>query len=104
MARPRGQLPAAGGEGPFVDADCGPYKRPGSTKGCGANGCWDDLVHYWMPFDGQIGLHDASWQTFPFSASNYHTDGSHGCIQLPKSLAAWIYHWAPLGTTVTIGA
>jgi hypothetical protein len=72
--------------------------------GCDANGCWDDLVRYWMPFDGEVGLHDASWQTFPFGASNYHTDGSHGCIQLPTALAAWIYNWAPVGTTVTIGA
>jgi lipoprotein-anchoring transpeptidase ErfK/SrfK len=73
-------------------------------RGCDANGCWDDRVQYWMPFDGNVGLHDASWQTFPFGASNYRTDGSRGCIQLPRALAAWIYHWAPLGTTVTIGA
>jgi hypothetical protein len=72
-------------------------------RGCDANGCWDDPVQYWMPFNGNFGLHDASWQTFPFGASNYHTDGSHGCIQLPTALAAWIYHWAPVGTTVTIG-
>jgi hypothetical protein len=72
--------------------------------GCDANGCWDDPVKYWMPFDGEVGLHDASWQTFPFGASDYHTDGSHGCIQLPTALAAWIYNWAPVGTAVTIGA
>jgi len=75
-----------------------------TLTGCDANGCWNDPVHYWMPFDGEVGLHDASWQTFPFGASNYHTDGSHGCIQLPTALAAWIYNWAPVGTTVTIGA
>jgi hypothetical protein len=73
-------------------------------RGCDANGCWDDPVQYWMPFDGEDGLHDASWQTFPFGASNYHADGSHGCVQLPTALAAWIYNWAPVGTTVTIGA
>jgi hypothetical protein len=72
--------------------------------GCDANGCWDDTVRYWMPFDGDVGLHDARWQTFPSGSSNYHTDGSHGCIQLPTALAAWIYNWAPVGTTVTIGA
>jgi hypothetical protein len=72
--------------------------------GCDANGCWDDRVQYWMPFDGEIGLHDASWQTFPFGASKYHIDGSHGCIQLPTAMAAWIYKWARVGTAVTVGA
>ena len=73
-------------------------------KGCDANGCWNDYVQYWMPFDGEVGFHDASWQKFPFGSSDYHTDGSHACVHLPTAMAAWIYNWAPIGTTVTISA
>jgi hypothetical protein len=72
--------------------------------GTDANGRWDDPVAYWMPFDGEVGFHDASWQTFPFGSSQYHTDGSHGCVHLPTSFIAWLYSWAPIGTTVTVKA
>jgi len=61
-------------------------------------------VAYWMPFDDQIGFHDSSWQTFAYGSSLYTTQGSHGCIHLPADVAAWVYGWAPVGTTVTIRA
>lgn len=71
-------------------------------RGADANGSWDDPVQYWMPFDQAdgIGFHDASWQTFPFGSSEYHTDGSHGCVHLPTDFIAWLYEWAPIGTHV----
>jgi lipoprotein-anchoring transpeptidase ErfK/SrfK len=55
-----------------------------------------------MPFDGPYGFHDAPWQTFPFGSPDYATQGSHGCVHLPENEAAWVYNWAPVGTTVTI--
>jgi len=70
--------------------------------GCDVNGCWDDPVAYWMPFDDQVGFHDASWQTFPFGSSLYTTQGSHGCVHLPADFIAWVYNWAPVGTPVTV--
>lgn len=75
-------------------------------RGTDANGSWDDPVQYWMPFDQAegIGFHDASWQTFPFGSSEYHTDGSHGCVHLPTNFIAWLYNWAPIGTQVEIRA
>ncbi|HEY4161241.1 MAG TPA: L,D-transpeptidase [Candidatus Saccharimonadales bacterium] len=73
-----------------------------TLRGCDANGCWNDPVQYWMPFDGEIGFHDASWQTFPFGGPAYHTDGSHGCVHLPTDFIAWVYGWASVGTTVTV--
>ncbi|HUB93162.1 MAG TPA: L,D-transpeptidase [Verrucomicrobiae bacterium] len=73
-------------------------------KGSDANGPWNDYVQYWMPFDVAVGFHDASWQTIPFGSSQYRTQGSHGCVQLPTSTAAWLYNWAPVGTTVTVTA
>lgn len=71
-------------------------------KGSDINGPWDDYVQYWMPFYTAVGFHDASWQTFPFGSSQYKTSGSHGCVQLPTSMAAWLYGWAPVGTTVVV--
>jgi hypothetical protein len=73
-----------------------------TLRGCDANGCWKDPVAYWMPFDGSVGFHDASWQTFPFGSAEYQTGGSHGCVHLPTDTAEWVYDWAPIGTTVTV--
>jgi lipoprotein-anchoring transpeptidase ErfK/SrfK len=73
-------------------------------NGCDASGCWHDFVHYWMPFDGAVGFHDASWQTFPFGSPDYLTGGSHGCVHLPESEMSWVYGWAAVGTTVTVDA
>src|SRR5579875_602639 len=41
---------------------------------------YKDYVKYWLPFNGDFGLHDAPWQTMPFGSSKYHTQGSHGCV------------------------
>jgi lipoprotein-anchoring transpeptidase ErfK/SrfK len=43
-----------------------------------------------MPFDGGIGLHDATWRD-EFGGEIYKTDGSHGCVNLPKETAKIIY-------------
>lgn len=68
-------------------------------RGSDVNGSWDDFVQYWIPFDGPIGFHDASWQTIPFGSPLYQTEGSHGCIHLPISMMAWVYNWSTVGTT-----
>lgn len=47
-------------------------------------------VDYWMPFNGGIGLHDASWRG-SFGGKTYVYSGSHGCINLPHSAAKRIY-------------
>ena len=47
-------------------------------------------VNYWMPFNGGIGLHDATWRS-KFGGDIYVTSGSHGCINLPKDKAEKIY-------------
>ena len=39
-------------------------------------------VSFWMPFNGGIGLHDASWRS-SFGGSIYKTNGSHGCVNMP---------------------
>lgn len=68
-------------------------------------------IQYWMPFDGQEGLHDASWRSNFGAGSNYQpTDlgtghdilGTHGCVNLPLAAAAFIWNFAPVGTTVVV--
>ena len=48
------------------------------------------FVKYWMPFEGNYGLHDASWRT-NFGGTIYKNDGSHGCVNLPESAAKTIF-------------
>jgi hypothetical protein len=62
-------------------------------------------VDYWLPYDGNIyGLHDSSWQAFPYGSQQYRTAGSHGCVHLPLAAMRRLYGWARVGATVTIVA
>jgi hypothetical protein len=71
-------------------------------------GSWRDPVSYWMPFldnqHGTYGFHDATWRPDNEfgNVSPTASNASHGCVELPLSDAAWIYAWAPTGTTVTV--
>lgn len=47
-------------------------------------------VTYWMPFNGGVGFHDATWQP-DFGGDMYLWNGSHGCINLPYYSAATLY-------------
>ena len=47
-------------------------------------------VSYWMPFNGGIGMHDASWRK-SFGGNIYKTNGSHGCINMPLKVAKEVY-------------
>lgn len=48
-------------------------------------------VDFWMPFNGGIGIHDASWRSV-FGGNIYKTNGSHGCINSPYYLAKTIFY------------
>lgn len=62
-------------------------------------------VAYWLPYDGNVyGLHDSSWQKFPYGSQQYRTAGSHGCVHVPLSAMQWLYGWVRVGATVTIMA
>ena len=47
---------------------------------------YESPVAYWMPFNGNIGLHDANWRS-SFGGNIYLKSGSHGCINLPPKNA-----------------
>lgn len=53
---------------------------------------YKSFVNYWMPFNGGIGMHDASWRRGKFGGTIYKTNGSHGCINLPFDAAKIIYN------------
>ncbi|HTZ44909.1 MAG TPA: L,D-transpeptidase [Jatrophihabitans sp.] len=59
-----------------------------------------DYVHYWLPFFGDFGFHDATWQRMPFGSPGYRTAGSHGCVHLPMTAVRWLYQWAQVGATI----
>ena len=56
-------------------------------------------VSYWMPFNLNIGIHDALWRS-EFGQNFYKTDGSHGCINLPYLTAQKVYSLVEEGMPV----
>lgn len=56
-------------------------------------------VSYWMPFNGGVGIHDASWRKV-FGGQIYKTNGSHGCLNSPLYLAKAAYENVKAGTPV----
>lgn len=58
-------------------------------------------VKYWMPFNGDVGLHDADWRT-SFGGDIYKTNGSHGCINLPPGNAKTIFDLVYPGMPVIV--
>ena len=75
------------------------YKKTDYVLGVLSNASYRTFVHYWMPFNGGIGLHDAYWRR-SFGGSIYINSGSHGCINLPSNVAATIYQSIDVGTPV----
>lgn len=62
-------------------------------------GDYETPVSYWMPFNGNYGMHDASWRKH-FGGDIYLTNGSHGCVNLPMEQAAQIYSYMKKGFPV----
>lgn len=60
---------------------------------------YETPVKYWMPFNGGIGFHDATWQS-SFGGNRYQTRGSHGCVNLPYDIAGQLYQLISAGTPV----
>lgn len=58
-------------------------------------------VKYWMPVNGNIGIHDASWRK-EFGGEIYKTNGSHGCINTPTEIMAELYEKVEIGTPVVM--
>ena len=59
------------------------------------------FVNYWMPVNGNIGIHDAKWRD-EFGGEIYKTDGSHGCINTPYDAMSELYEMVEIGTPVVM--
>ena len=74
------------------------YKQKDATlRGPG----YEAKITYWMPFFGNIGLHDASWR-YRFGGEIYKRNGSHGCVNAPLYLAKTIFENIDEGTPVIV--
>lgn len=62
---------------------------------------YETPVTFWMPFNGGIGLHDATWRG-RFGGSIYRGNGSHGCVNLPYSAAEKIFKSLSPGEPVVV--
>lgn len=58
-------------------------------------------VSFWMPFNGNEGMHDATWRS-SFGGSIYKRNGSHGCVNLPYSVAQTIFENVSAGFPVFV--
>ncbi len=58
-------------------------------------------VSYWMPFCGNVGIHDASWRT-QFGGNLYLLEGSHGCVNTPYDKVQAIYQNVEVGCPVVV--
>ena len=67
----------------------------------GSQKLYEAFVSYWMPFDGGIGLHDATWRG-SFGGNIYKSNGSHGCINLPPAFAKQPYERVTVGMPVYV--
>jgi len=72
------------------------YKQNGATLiGLG----YEVNVNYWMPFYGNMGIHDANWRN-SFGGEIYKSKGTHGCVNVPLYLAKTIFENIEAGIPV----
>lgn len=62
---------------------------------------YESHVDYWMPFNGNIGLHDASWREV-FGGDEYRANGSGGCVNLPVQAAAQLFAMTHINEVVIV--
>lgn len=77
---------------------CITYKERDATLN-GEN--YSSPVSYWMPFNHNIGFHDAPWRS-KFGKKIYKTNGSHGCVNMPPNKAQKLYENIQKGTPVVV--
>lgn len=59
-------------------------------------------VTYWMPFVGNVGIHDADTWRSEYGGEIYKINGSHGCVNTPTANAEKIYNAVEIGTPVIV--
>ncbi len=77
-----------------IDARISPYVLTGQD--------YNTEVTYWLPFNGNVGIHDASSWRSEFGGSIYKTNGSHGCVNTPISAMKTVYETMQIGYPVVV--
>ena len=73
-----------------------------TLKGKNADGSdYASPVTYWMPFNGGIGMHDATWRS-TFGGKIYLNAGSHGCVNMPYQKAGSVYNNVSAGYPIVV--
>lgn len=62
---------------------------------------YEHPVEFWMPFNGSVGLHDASWRA-TYGGTEYLEHGSGGCVNLPRDAAEALYGITHVGEAVLV--
>ena len=64
---------------------------------------YNSYVNYWMPFNGGVGFHDATWRSSSeFTKTRYKEKGSHGCVNMKLADAKVLYTNTTSNTAVTV--
>lgn len=64
---------------------------------------YKDWVHYFMPFNGGIGIHDSTWrEADEYGGDVYLESGSHGCINMPLELVKTVDEYIDVGDYVIL--
>ena len=81
----------------------GDYKVLSKARNVTLKGAdYTSFVSYWIAFKGNsYGLHDASWRS-RFGGNIYTYNGSHGCVNMPKSEVSKLYNMVEIGTPVYV--
>lgn len=58
-------------------------------------------VSFWMPFNGGVGFHDATWRS-SFGGYRYKRGGSHGCVNLPYDVAKNLFENIEAGCAILV--
>ena len=60
-----------------------------------------EFVEFWIQYNGGEGIHDARWRSV-YGEEDYHTRGSHGCINTPRKVVEKVYQLTSLDTPVIV--
>jgi hypothetical protein len=77
-------------------------KKSPATLGTMETMGYSSDVTYWMPFNGNVGMHDADGWRSQYGGEIYKTNGSHGCVNMPSAAARTVYATVEIGTAVVV--
>lgn len=60
-----------------------------------------EFVEFWIQYNGGEGIHDARWRS-SYGGEDYHTRGSHGCINTPREVVEKVYQLTSISTPVIV--